>query len=109
MGNKISGEFLSLLQELEAIEFIGLSKLLGVKLLDEKEPRDFYVLLHDCLERFEQLSRKKRKEILKILKEAEKEKNKDIKRNKYENNKENKENKENNKINNKNDEATAHE
>ena len=109
MGNKISGEFLSLLQELEAIEFIGLSKLLGVKLLDEKEPRDFYVLLHDCLERFEQLSRKKRKEILKILKEAEKEKNKDIKRNKYENNKENKENKENNKMNNKNDEATAHE
>ena len=109
MGNKISGEFLSLLQELEAIEFIGLSKLLGVKLLDEKEPRDFYVLLHDCLERFEQLSRKKRKEILKILKEAKKEKNKDIKRNKHEDNKENKENKENNKINNKNDEATAHE
>ena len=106
MGNKISGEFLSLLQELEAIEFIGLSKLLGVKLLDEKEPRDFYILLHDCLERFEQLSRKKRKEILKILKEARKEKNKDIKRNKYE---DNKENKENNKINNKNDEATAHE
>ena len=62
-----------MLQELEAIEFIGLSKLLGVKLLDEKEPRDFYVLLHDCLERFEQLSRKKRKEILKILKEAKKE------------------------------------
>lgn len=109
MGNKISGEFLSLLQELEAIEFIGLSKLLGVKLLDEKEPRDFYILLHDCLERFEQLSRKKRKEILKILKEAKKEKNKDIKWNKYEDNKENKENKENNKINNKNDEATAHE
>ena len=109
MGNKISGEFLSLLQELEAIEFIGLSKLLGVKLLDEKEPRDFYILLHDCLERFEQLSRKKRKEILKILKEAKKEKNKDIKQDKYEDNKENKENKENNKINNKNDEATAHE
>lgn len=106
MGNKISGEFLSLLQELEAIEFIGLSKLLGVKLLDEKEPRDFYVLLHDCLERFEQLSRKKRKEILKILKEAKKEKNNDIKRDKCE---DNKENKENNKINNKNDEATANE
>lgn len=106
MGNKISGEFLSLLQELEAIEFIGLSKLLGVKLLDEKEPRDFYVLLHDCLERFEQLSRKKRKEILKILKEAKKEKNKDIKLDKCE---DNKENKENNKINNKNDEATANE
>ena len=109
MGNKISGEFLSLLQELEAIEFIGLSKLLGVKLLDEKEPRDFYILLHDCLERFEQLSRKKRKEILKILKEAKKEKNKDTKLDKCEDNKENKENKENNKINNKNDEATAHE
>lgn len=106
MGNKISGEFLSLLQELEAIEFIGLSKLLGVKLLDEKEPRDFYVLLHDCLERFEQLSRKKRKEILKILKEAKKEKNKDIKLDKCE---DNKENKEDNKINNKNDEATANE
>lgn len=106
MGNKISGEFLSLLQELEAIEFIGLSKLLGVKLLDEKEPRDFYVLLHDCLERFEQLSRKKRKEILKILKEAKKEKNKDIKQDKCE---DNKENKEDNKINNKNDEATANE
>ena len=106
MGNKISGEFLSLLRELEAIEFIGLSKLLGVKLLDEKEPRDFYVLLHDCLERFEQLSRKKRKEILKILKEAKKEKNKNIKRDKCE---DNKENKENNKINNKNDEAVAHE
>ena len=103
MENKISGEFLSLLQELEAIEFIGLSKLLGVKLLDEKEPRDFYVLLHDCLERFEQLSRKKRKEILKILKEAKKEKNKDIKWDKCE------DNKKNNKINDKKDGAAAHE
>lgn len=103
MENKISGEFLSLLQELEAIEFIGLSKLLGVKLLDEKEPRDFYVLLHDCLECFEQLSRKKRKEILKILKEAKKEKNKDMKWDKCE------DNKKNNKINDKKDGAAAHE
>lgn len=80
MENKISGEFLSLLQQLEAIEFIGISKLLGVKLLDGEEPRDFYFLLHDCLERFEGLSRKKRKEILRILKEVKKEKEKDNKK-----------------------------
>lgn len=80
MESKTSGEFLSLLQQLEAIEFIGISKLLGVKLLDEKEPRDFYLLLHDCLERFEKLPRKKRREILKILKEAKKEKEKDNKK-----------------------------
>lgn len=81
MENKISGEFLLLLQQLEAIEFIGISKLLGVRLLDDKEPRDFYILLHDCLEHFEELSRKKRKEILKILKEAKKEREKERKKN----------------------------
>lgn len=81
MENKISGEFLLLLQQLEAIEFIGISKLLGVRLLDDKEPRDFYILLHDCLEYFEELSRKKRKEILKILKEAKKEREKERKKN----------------------------
>lgn len=81
MENKISGEFLLLLQQLEAIEFIGISKLLDVRLLDDKEPRDFYILLHDCLEHFEGLSRKKRKEILKILKEAKKEKEKEGKKN----------------------------
>lgn len=80
MENKTSGEFLSLLQQLEAIEFIGISKLLGVRLLDGEEPRDFFFLLHDCLECFEKLSRKKRKEILKILKEAKKEKEKNDKK-----------------------------
>lgn len=80
MESKVSGEFLSLLQQLEAIEFIGISKLLGVKLLDGEKPRDFFLLLHDCLERFEGLSRKKRKEILKILKEAKKEKEKNNKK-----------------------------
>lgn len=79
MVEKISGEFLQLIRELEPVEFLGLSKLLGVSLLDGEDPKDFFVLLSEDLKSFEGLARKKRREILRVLRQAQKEKNQENK------------------------------
>lgn len=72
--------FMELLAGLEAVEFIGLCKFLGVKLVEEKsdpapstpEPRDFTDLFGDLMEKFSNLSRSRQRELIKILKKVNK-------------------------------------
>lgn len=80
--------FMELLVGLEAIEFVGLCKFLGVKLIEEKgesapitpnnetpqksETRDFSDLFSDLLQKFSKLSRPRQRELIKILKKVNK-------------------------------------
>lgn len=65
--------FMELLIGLEAVEFLGLCKFLGVKLMeDSKTPRDFADLLSDLMEKFQNLNRTHQRELLQILKKVNK-------------------------------------
>ena len=65
--------FMELLIGLEAVEFLGLCKFLGVKLMeDSKTPRDFADLLNDLMEKFQNLNRTRQRELLQILKKVNK-------------------------------------
>ena len=79
---------MELLVGLEAIEFVGLCKFLGVRLVEEKnepapttpndeapkksETRDFSDLFSDLLQKFSELSRSRQRELIKILKKVNK-------------------------------------
>lgn len=65
--------FIEFLPELEPQEFIGVLKLLGVKLFQEEEPRSPGDLIQDAFEKFEGLKRKERKTLMKLFKEIKKE------------------------------------
>lgn len=80
--------FMELLVGLEAVEFVGLCKFLGVQLVEEKsepaltasndeasqksETRDFSDLFSDLLQKFLELSRPRQRELIKILKKVNK-------------------------------------
>ena len=80
--------FMELLVGLEAIEFVGLCKFLGVQLIEEKsesapitsndetpqksKTRDFSDLFSDLLQKFSNLSRPRQRELIKILKKVNK-------------------------------------
>ena len=80
--------FMELLVGLEAIEFVGLCKFLGVRLIEEKdesapitpnneapqksENRDFSDLFSDLLQKFSKLSKPRQRELIKILKKVNK-------------------------------------
>lgn len=86
--NNRTKTFMELLVGLEAIEFVGLCKFLGVRLIEEKsesapitpnneasqksETRDFSDLLSDLLQKFSNLSRPRQRELIKILKKVNK-------------------------------------
>lgn len=86
--NNRTKTFMELLVGLEAIEFVGLCKFLGVKLIEEKdesapttsnneapqksEARDFSDLFSDLLQKFSKLSRPRQRELIKILKKVNK-------------------------------------
>ena len=86
--NNRTKTFMELLVGLEAVEFVGLCKFLGVWLVEEKgesapitppneapkkpETRDFTDLFSDLLEKFSQLSRPRQRELIKILKKVNK-------------------------------------
>ena len=66
--------FLTAIPKLEPVEFIGIVRLLGVKLFQESgEPKDFSDLLEEAIEKFQAIKRKGRREILRLLKNVEKE------------------------------------
>lgn len=66
-------KFMELLIGLEAVEFLGLCKFLGVKLMeDSKSPRDFADLLSDLMEKFQNLNSTRQRELLQILKKVNK-------------------------------------
>lgn len=64
-------EFLALISQLEAIEFLGLTKILCVPLQDEEgHDREFAELLDNVLNQFEKCGRPQRREILKALRQS---------------------------------------
>ena len=86
--NNRTKTFMELLVGLEAIEFVGLCKFLGVRLVEKKsdpaptkpndeapqksETRDFSDLFSDLLQKFSKLSRPRQRELIKILKKVNK-------------------------------------
>lgn len=86
--NNRTKTFMELLVGLEAVEFVGLCKFLGVRLIKEKsesaqttpndeasqksETRDFSDLFSDLLQKFSELSRPRQRELIKILKKVNK-------------------------------------
>lgn len=86
--NNRTKTFMGLLVGLEAVEFVGLCKFLGVRLIEEKsepapttpndeasqkfETRDFSDLFSDLLQKFSELSRPRQRELIKILKKVNK-------------------------------------
>lgn len=84
--NNRTKTFMELLVGLEAIEFVGLCKFLGVRLVEENdesapitpnseapqkfETRDFSDLFSDLLQKFSELSRPRQRELIKILKKS---------------------------------------
>ena len=71
--SKSSG-FLEDIAKLEAVEFIGLAKLLGVELLEGKgeseELRPMGDIVEDIMVKFSKLNRKKRRELKQIVRAA---------------------------------------
>lgn len=69
-----SNEFLEDIAKLEAIEFIGLAKLLGVKLLEGKgeseKLRPMGDIVNDIMVKFSKLNRNKRRELGRIVRAA---------------------------------------
>lgn len=86
--NNRTKTFMELLVGLEAIEFVGLCKFLGVQLIEGKnesapttlnndapkksEARDFSDLFSDLLQKFSKLSKSRQRELIKILKKVNK-------------------------------------
>lgn len=61
-------EFIHLVAKLEPVEFIGLCKVLCVKVLDEeKQPRKFEELINDIIDNFTSTGRTQRREVLRVL------------------------------------------
>ena len=74
VSSKTVINFLELVTQLEPIEFVGLSKILCVSLVNEKnEPREFEDILSDMIDKFISTVRKQRKDIIKVLKQSIKE------------------------------------
>ena len=78
---KQNSKLLELITKLEVTEFIGLARILKVKLVEEINPgaaepserytaRDFTDVLNDVLYNFEHSERARRREILQLLKAA---------------------------------------
>ena len=59
--------FLEDIAKLEAVEFIGLAKLLGVELLESEELRPMGDIVEDIMVKFSKLNRKKRRELKQIV------------------------------------------
>lgn len=73
--SKVSSKtFLSFIEEvskLSEVEFVGLSKILCVPILDkDKNERPFEDILSDMMDKFLMIKREKRKEILNMIKDV---------------------------------------
>ena len=62
--------FLEDIAKLEAVEFIGLARLLGVELLEGEELRSMEDIVDDVMVKFSKLNRKKRRELKEIVRAA---------------------------------------
>jgi hypothetical protein len=64
----LTEEFTIGLSKLEAVEFIGVCKVLGVSLVKDKdEPREFRELLMDTISKFSALNRKDKRDLIKLV------------------------------------------
>lgn len=74
-------QLIILIPKLEAVEFMGLARVLKVKLIEEADitaekledkykPREFNDVFSDILEEFNKLNRARKREILKLVKVA---------------------------------------
>lgn len=74
MNERETQQFLGDIAKLEAVEFIGLAKLLGVKLLEGKgeseKLRPMGDIVNDIMVKFSKLNRNKRRELGKIVRAA---------------------------------------
>ena len=73
--SKVSSKtFISFIEEvskLSEVEFVGLSKILCVPILDkDKNERPFEEILSDMMDKFLMIKRRKRKEILNMIKDV---------------------------------------
>lgn len=65
--------FITLIADLEPVEFMGLARVLKVKLFKDeetREPREFEEVFGETLERFTKCNRTRKREILKLIKTA---------------------------------------
>ena len=65
--------FITLIAKLEPVEFMGLARVLKVKLFKDgetPEPRDFEEVFAETLERFTKCNRTRKREILTLVKTA---------------------------------------
>lgn len=65
-------KFLEQIIRLEPVEFLGICRILKVRLVEEgkTEPRDFIDIFADVLQEYERAPKKKQKELLHIIEEA---------------------------------------
>lgn len=71
-------QFIQMISHLDAVEFLGVCKILKVPLIDEKgEDLPFDALLEGVLDGFLGMKKKPRKQLLEMLRQLEKEKMKD--------------------------------
>lgn len=71
-------EFAKLLGKMDAMEFLGLAKILCVHVFDNENkdengkpsPRQAEEIIEDCLIAFDNLNRKQRREILRVMRAA---------------------------------------
>ena len=65
-------KFMMEVSKLEAIEFMGLTKIFNVSLFEgeDNKPRDFETVLSEILDKYISLSRTQRRNIMKIIKSA---------------------------------------
>lgn len=63
-------KFASFLVKLEPVEFIGVARILCVELMNkEKQPKDFWDIFREMLEKFPQIPKSQQKQLLGVLKE----------------------------------------
>lgn len=71
----------SLIPSLDAVEFAGLARLMGIQLLEETNPeaekikdrfvpRGFLSVLNEMLEKYDKMNRTRKREILSLVKDA---------------------------------------
>lgn len=61
-------EFTIMLSKMEAVEFLGICKVLKVGIVKNNDtPREFKELLFEVISKFEQLNRKQKRDLMKLL------------------------------------------
>lgn len=63
-------EFVTLVSKLEAAEYCGLCKILGVSLLQGEEPRTFEESLGELMDKFLGMKKKPRRQLMEMLRAA---------------------------------------